>query len=116
MVWAGTQSYVLIGKSLWVESLAYDADAETGTSIDLHGFGFQPTKVSMVVVRTAGATAGIDVDVQGSVDNSNFVQLTNVTAKDTVNTADVSPYRYFRAYVTTVGAANTLSIYFHLAE
>lgn len=117
MAWGGTQIIQFIGKGLWVKSVDFDADTETGTVIDVNDYGFQPTKVNMIVQRTAGSTAGIDVDIQGSVDNSTFAQITNVTAKDTLDNATaVAPYRYFRVYVTTVGVGNTLDIYWSIAE
>lgn len=65
------------------------------------------------VKRTAGATNTISVAFSGSLDNSTWVTLATITdVTSGFNSAIVSdkPYLYVRYFVTTVGAANTLTI------
>ena len=94
---------------------AIAADATAGTVID--GLAYAYSKASLQIVRTAGA-ANYTVEVQGSYDNTNWLDLATVTgggATDGVSYNGTS-WAYFRAYVTTVGAGNTITVNLKVSE
>lgn len=117
MVYAGTQTHTLLGRSLLVSTAGLDADAEEGTAFDMATYGFIPMRLSLIVERTAGATALIALDIQGSIDGTTYTSLAAVTAKDTEAVDDtLSAYRYFKCVCTTVGLNNTLTAHWILGE
>lgn len=117
MVYAGVQSILVIGKGLWIKTADVDAAAEEGAVIDLSTWGFIPNTASLIVQRTGGSQATIDVDLRGSVDNTTFADLCTVTAKDTIDTAaDLAPYRYYKVHCVDEGSGNTLDLYWMLKE
>jgi hypothetical protein len=117
MVYAGTQTHQIIGKSLVISTAGLDADAEEGPVFDVADYGFIPTRASLIVERTAGSTALIALSINGSFDGTTYTSLANVTAKDTQAVDDtLSAYRYFKCICTTVGAGNTLTAHWILAE
>jgi len=71
------------------------------------------SKFTMAVIRTAGTTDVLEVDFEGSLDNSNFFELgtivTVIGGKTMVHVAD-KPVAYMRYNVIAVGTGNTLSI------
>jgi hypothetical protein len=117
MVYGGTQTHTLIGKSLLVQTPGLDADAEEGPVVDLVEYGFIPTRLSLIVTRTAGSTALIALDIQGSINGVTYTSLAAVTAKDTEAVDDtLTAYRYFKCVCTTVGTGNTLTADWILGE
>ena len=102
----------VLDDTIIIQVTGFTADAENGDAVDiLATYGWIPDKVGVSVVRTAGATAVIDVDIQHSYDNTNFTQAVNATASDgTVYTATGKLARYWRVYITTVGVGNTLTV------
>ena len=93
--------------------------------IDIHDYiGNEYTKVALPrgsaitlqAERTAGTTDVVDIAIQGSMDNSNFVDIISITSSNTptptsvaYNAAEVNvQYRYFKTLCTTVGVGNTL--------
>jgi len=102
----------VLDETVIIQDTGFTADTNTGTVVDALGtYGFIPDKVGISVVRSAGATAVVDVDIQHSYDNTNFTQAVNATASDgTVVTATGKLARYWRVYITTVGVGNTLTV------
>lgn len=75
--------------------------------------GTPMSKYTMIVNRTVGSTNIVEIDLECSIDNTAFVQIS--TATDLTNepvlvaTGDI-PCRYMRYNVVTVGSGNTLAI------
>jgi hypothetical protein len=87
------------------------ANATAGTTIDMSA---SPVgNFTLAVIRTAGATDVVSVTMQGSNDNTNFFATGTAIATVVGGSASTSlantPWRYIRAFVTTVGAGNTLT-------
>lgn len=87
------------------------------------GLTWLPAAAVAIVTRTAGETAEIDVDVDGSMDGTVYVAtaLNNITAKDTYDympapdggepdSTGYTRWRYWRVIVNTVGEGNTLTV------
>lgn len=83
---------------------------------------WMPTKFMITTVQTAGTTAVVDVALQGSNDESDWEDLCTSTNCETgvhihgpaVNrnasdTQQDKSFDFFRIFVTTVGAGNTLT-------
>lgn len=66
---------------------------------------------SMQVVRTAGASAYV-VDLEGSQDGANWVQLGSLSSSSATDMLHVvnKVVRYHRYNITTIGGGNTLSV------
>lgn len=127
MAFAGSRTIVKGGTALHVYVDGFDADNEEVVvdciECDIAGF----RHASIIVQRTAGATALISVKVQGSNDNTTWADITGaaVTAKDThaagvdddySGAVDAIRYRYAKILCATVGAGNTLDAYVTLSE
>jgi len=94
-------------------SAGFVANNDTSVVIDLQDYGFFSVNVGVVAVRTAGSTDVINAAIQGSIDNSTWTDLQNVTSSTTpVNTFAVGKIvRFIRLISKTVGSGNTLTIY-----
>jgi hypothetical protein len=129
MVWAGgTQTVTYEGNCIKVVTTNFDADAEVATTIDLasyrKGMGGRLPRggaMSLSVDQTAGTTAVVAISLQGSLDNTTFRDIVDLTDCESTGTSDSlagcaynseminAPVRYVRVYCTTVGAGNTLT-------
>lgn len=125
MVYAGTEAIAQIenGRFPMVELTVagLDADAEESSSYDLSEtkINFVPKAFSLIVDSTTTTTVTtIDVNLQGSLDESNWVELINVVAKDTyahwpkrnfaAGTAEevLLGYRHIKVVCDDVGTGN----------
>lgn len=119
MAFGGSSTKQKGGNALFVYVDGFDADNEEVVVDCIEGDigGFH--SATIIVQRTAGATALIDVTVQGSNDGTTYVDVVTVTAKDT-HGADDAPaktyYRYAKIISKTVGVGNTLDAYVTLSE
>lgn len=88
MVWAGTQTVTRPHPGLIeITTDTLDGDGETGTVIDLTDIfkGEQlPSIFNTIATSISGTVAAIDIALQGSPDNTNWEDITTVTAKDTL--------------------------------
>ena len=129
MVWAGTQTITRPHPGLLViETDTLDGDGEIGTVVDLtdHFKGEQlPSVFNTVATSVSGTVAAIDISLQGSPDNTNWEDITAVTAKDTLgwNTVDYTSaagirkkkYQYVRHIgVDVASGTKTAKSYLHV--
>ena len=81
---------------------------------------FVPTSATLIVNRTAGTTAAIDVDLDVSMDNVTYTttDINNITAKDTYENHPAAgaaddkgkhAWRYWKVLVVDEGTNNTLN-------
>lgn len=93
-----------------------NSDADLTSVIDMAEHGIIANRATMTCVFTAGSSA-CDVDLEGSVDNINWTVIITAIADDTevAGTAE-NAYRYYRVDVKTIGAGNTIDVYWLLAE
>lgn len=85
-----------------------DGSTRGGTHEAMRSFG-------VYVVRAAGSTDVVDLDLYGSPDGTNWVKLGDVTASVANGTGYGAvvdkPTPYWRIECVTVGAGNTLHVY-----
>jgi hypothetical protein len=92
------------------------ADTNTVPASGGRGSKVRPrSKFGVQVVRSAGSTDAVDIDLQTSFDGTNWTKFADIVtsvAGGTAYAANVDePVALWRVYVTTVGAGNTLQIY-----
>jgi hypothetical protein len=98
-------------------STGIDGDTDVTVTIDCFDSpGWLPKAVTFMFQRTAGSTDTISVQLEGSFDGTNFKiigsAVTDITGGFTAITVNADkPAPYYRLYVTTVGAGNTLKSY-----
>ena len=129
MVWAGgTQTITREHNCVKIVTTNFDADGEVATAIDITDYsksmgGLLPKgrNMSLSVDQTAGTTAVVAISLQGSLDNSTWRDIIDLTDCEATGTSDAiggcahdndmlnAPVRYLRIYCTTVGAGNTLT-------
>jgi len=128
MVWAsGTQTITYEHGCIKIVTTTFDADAEVATAIDIADYMLAGVRLpkgrnmSMSVDQTAGTTATVAISLQGSLDNSTWRDIVDLTDCEATGTSDAlggcaynsdmlhAPVRYLRIYCTTVGAGNTLT-------
>lgn len=83
-----------------------------GTSVNMTTTAM--SKFTMLIDRTAGATNVVEIDLDCSIDNTDFVQIatiTDLTNEPALTSQDGTPCYYMRYNVVTVGAGNTLQIH-----
>ena len=89
--------------------------------------GFVPRAATCLVTRTGGTTNAIDVDVNVSMDGTNYVatDINNITAKDTYENHPAAgaaddkgraAWRYWKPIAVDEGTGNTLTITLWLHE
>ncbi len=111
-----------------VTYVGFDGNGEYGV-FDAwdHIVPFAPIGAILIVNRRLGTTNAIDVDLDVSMNNSQYAvtDINNITAKDTYGympltdwgEPDNTPYqkwRYWKVTVVAVGANNTLDVYLWL--
>ncbi len=72
------------------------------------------SKYTMIIDRTAGSTNPVEVDLECSIDSTDFVQIatiTDLTNEPVLTSVDGVPCPYMRYNVVTVGAGNTLQVH-----
>lgn len=87
----------------------------TGAGTAVNARAHPTNNYTMMVERTAGATPGVEVDLEVSVDGTDFVQIATITdltvALVIVGSSTLYPANFFRYNVVTVGAGNTLQVH-----
>jgi len=69
---------------------------------------------TMMIDRTVGATDVVEIDLEGSIDGTDFAQIATITSLvgEPVTVSAINlPYSVVRYNVVTVGAGNTLQIH-----
>lgn len=115
-VFAG--NYNFFGTSSWFPNVSHYSQSTTGVTTNAAGTTVDmtntpPTKYTMVIDRTVGATNVVEIDLQCSINNTAFVQvatITDLTNEPALTSTDGTPCVYMRYNVVTVGAGNTLAI------
>lgn len=101
----------LVRHSWFQQVTGINADATVGELINL--IQTPMSKFAIALVRTAGATDTVDVDLEGSLDGVNWFSLANVTSVAggaSITFVVDKPVRFARYNVTTVGSGNTLTV------
>ncbi len=116
--WDGVRGDTTNGFDVDVTRLPFSTQSTTGVNANGAGstitMSTNPmTKYTMIINRTAGTTNTVEVDLECSIDNTAFIQISTIT--DLTNepvlsaVADV-PCAYLRYNVVTIGSGNTVAI------
>lgn len=137
MTWAGTQTITYPAEGvIEITSDGFDANSEVGTVIDIFDSEIllknQPNVLSIYAITThaTAVTDIVDIAVQGSSFGTRYADIgTSITDADEDNggsdeedsleiITDISGlnYRYFKVFCTTVGAGNTITLYWRLSH
>ena len=100
----------------------FDAATEYGV-FDAWGenLGWIPTSAIAIITRTGGAQAVLDIDVDVSMDGTNYVasDINNMTTKDTyayhpaagaMDDSGKMAWRHWKVYIVDEGEGNTLTV------
>jgi hypothetical protein len=131
MAWSGgTQTITSEFGCLKIVTTNFDANGEIGTAFDITDYDpfksghYLPfgRQFGLSVDQTSGTTAVVAVSIQGSLDNTTWRDIVDLTDCEATATSDAisgvahdhdmiyCPVRYARIYVTTVGSGNTLTV------
>lgn len=83
----------------------------SGTSFDLGAF-INPMTAEVIVTAKSGTSPTLDVKIQGSTDNSTWVDVVvfkQISAVGTYRRKVLAPYRYWREYHTLGGTSPSFS-------
>lgn len=127
MVWAGSQTITKPPNRGHIKIVAtgFDANTEVATAIDIEDYTNFAHPIggacSMSVDQSAGTTAVVAISLQGSFDNSTWLDIVDLADCEATGTSDAiggcahdsdalnATFQYYRIYCTTVGAGNTLT-------
>jgi hypothetical protein len=106
------------GLTVDVKKLPSSTQSTTGVTTNVAGTTVTmtttpPTKYTMIIDRTAGATDVVEIDLQCSINNTAFVQIATITSlvnEPVLTSIGDIPCAYLRYNVVTIGAGNTVSI------